>query len=171
MKLRFPSYETSFLCDCTLQEATERIAKAAASEANDLTVKKACYDGKQKIVLYSGMWLGFYTNCFAPVASLEIKKAEQGVSVSVNFSLRKPIKLITFAYCALTFLLGVIALAANLLSEQTLTLLYCIPFVAAVFGYVLGWGGLYFSAGRMLEVLHYSLTLEFAKRLPALHSC
>lgn len=171
MKL-FPSYETTFLCDCSLQEATGRIAKAAAFPANKLKIKKFRYkDGAQEIVLYSGMYEGFYHNSFAPIASLKIKEAAQGAEVSATFSLRKPVKIFSCIYCALALLLGVIVLAATLFDGRILIWAHCIPFALAAFGYVLVRAGTRFSVAWLLKELHYSLTLDFAKHLPSVHLC
>ena len=146
----FPSYETTFSCDCSLQEATERIAKAAAWKTNELKIKKACYcAGTQKFILHFDPG---YRNSFVPVISLEIKETEQGVSVSAIFSLHKIVEIGTLILCAFALLFGAIGLFA-------------------AFSYVSSWVGLRFSVKRPLEALHYALTGEFAKHLPSVHLC
>ena len=171
MKL-FPSYETAFSCDCTLQEATERIAKATACEANGFKLKSASYNaGTQKIVLYSKPYSVFFRNSFAPVATLELKKTERGSSAHVTFSLRKHIKAFVLAFCACAILLGLAMFAVCLFRGRAPVWPVFLPFLALPLAYVFMYLGLRFSIKRMLEVLHYALTGEVAKRLPLVHRC
>lgn len=168
----FPSYETTFLCDCTLQEATERIAEAAACKANEMKIGNASYcAGTQRIVLHSKLYSGVYRNSFSPDSTLEIKEAERGSSVSVTFSLPRLVKILILVYCAVALLFGMILLAVTLLLGGALTGPHCIPFILAAFCYVLSRVGLRCSVRKPLEILHYSLTGEFAKRLPSVHRC
>ena len=171
MKL-FPSYETTFPCDCSLQEATERIAEAAACEANMLKIKSANYiAGTQKIVLHAKWDSWVYRNPVVPVATLEIKETERGSMVSVNFALRRYIKIFLIVFCAYAMLLGVTMIAICLFARVPPPWPVFLPFVAPLPAYVILCLSMRFCVRRTLEILHYSLTLEFAKRLPSVHLC
>jgi len=85
----FPSYTTSFLCNCTTQEAMERISKAVACQGNYLDLVKAYYIGVQKIRLdaHTGSYL--YCNSFMPTIDIEILDQQEKTQICAIFQLKK----------------------------------------------------------------------------------
>ncbi len=51
MKLPFPSYQTTFVCDYTMQEAIERIREFVAQKPKQFKIEKSYYDGSQNIII------------------------------------------------------------------------------------------------------------------------
>ena len=169
MKL-FPSYETTFLCDCTLQEATERIAEAAACSANKLKIKKACYcAGIQKIILHAKWYECHHLTTL--VSTLEIKETEQGSMVSAIFSERKYKKVFLLVSLSIFMLCWVSNLASYLAHEITVIWPLFGSVLALLYGWWLSWNSFELYASKLLRILHPALTLEFVKQLPALNGC
>lgn len=89
MKARFPCYATSFLCVCTVQEATKRISETVACQHNNLKVIDAYYTGVQKIVLSARTGGYVYYNSFMPIVNIEMREVDGKTQVSVFLSCRK----------------------------------------------------------------------------------
>lgn len=169
MKL-FPSYETAFPCDCSLQEATKRIAEAAACSADKLKIKKACYyAGIQKIILHA-KWYEM-RHLIALVSTLEIKETEQGSVVSATFSERKYTKF--FLLVSLSFfMLGWVSYLAFYLAHEITEIWPLFGSVLALlYGWWISWHWFELDASKLLLILYPALTPEFVKQLPALNRC
>lgn len=107
MKIEFPRYETSFVWECTLQEATEKIFKAIKWKSNNLKLIKASYSGVQKIVLSAGTGSFLYYNSFLPITTIEIREENEVSHVSMQFELKKIIKAFMVLYCVVGILFEV----------------------------------------------------------------
>ena len=64
MKLPFPSYQTTFTCDCTMQEAITRIQGCVLQNKKEMKIKKAEFNGVQTFVIETSTGSIFYNNSF-----------------------------------------------------------------------------------------------------------
>lgn len=166
----FPSYETTFLCDCSLQEATKRIAEAAACEANEMKIVNASYcAGTQRIVLHA-KWFEL-RHLTTLVSTLEIKETEQRSMVSAIFSERKYTKVCLLVSLSIFMLCWVSYLSFYLAHEITVIWPLFGSVLALLYGWWIYWNSFELYASKLLRILHPALTLEFVKQLPALNRC
>ena len=173
MKLGFPYYVTSFPCECTVQEATERIWKAVAWPGNDLKMKEASYSGRQKMVLHATTRGVLGRNSFLPMITVEIAGMGGETRVYMTFELKKSIKTMTAVfsvYCILFEAMLLPNLFTAILSEDLSTLLSsCLPLGLMAFSWAMDTIGLRFSSREPLWTLFDALTQGSKERLPKIH--
>ena len=177
MKIKFPCYNTSFICDCTLQEATERIFKAVNWESNNLKLLNATYSGVQKIIISASTGSILYHNSFLPITTVEIREENEASRISMRFELKKSVKVFMVIYCVILALFE-IAMSVEFLSDLlainsalNISSLWplLLPLGMFLFCCVLSSIGLKVSSKGVLDILFYELTQGSKDKLPPIH--
>ena len=73
MKLPFPSYQTTFSCDCTMREAITRIQDYVEQNPWEIKMTDSFYDGWQNIVVESKFGEISQRNISLPVVKIKLK--------------------------------------------------------------------------------------------------
>lgn len=169
MKIRFPSFSTSFTCDCTLQEAIERIMKAVNQESNNMKLVNSSYSGVQKIVISTSTGSILYRNSFLPITTIEIKEENNVLRISMLFELRKSIRILIAIYCLICAFFEMFLTVYVLINNYQFTAPMLMPLGLILFILLLSFFGLKFSSRGVLRVLFDSLTQGAETRLPRIY--
>ncbi len=113
MKLPFPSYKTTFTCDCTLGEATKKIQDCVAQNHKEMKIKKAEYDGVQRFVIETSTGSLFYRNSALPKIKISLKPIGDKTEVTMLFELKRDIKIMSsfFIVLALFMILTILVIS------------------------------------------------------------
>lgn len=169
MKDSFPCYASSFLCVCTMQDATKRIYEAAACQHNNLKIIKAYDTSIHKIVISDSTGSYIYYNSFKPIVNIGLKDVDGKTQVSVLFELQKSIKVLMTLFSILALLFEITLLVLWIMNQLSTPVLLCLPLGLMILSYTLSAVGLYFSSKGVLRILFMALTYEDAKYMPPIH--
>lgn len=169
MKVRFPCYNTSFPCACTVQEATKRISETVACQHNNLKVIEAYYSDVQKIVLSASTNGYVYYNSFMPIANIEIRELDGRTQVSILFELKKSTKVLMTLFSALVLIFEISLLVLWVMNQLAIFALLCFPLGMLILSYALSTVGLFFSSKGVLRILFVALTREDTKCVPSIY--
>lgn len=95
MKLPFPSYQTTFTCDCTMQEAITRIQGCVLQNKKEMKIKKAEFNGVQTFVIETSTGSIFYNNSFLPLIKIRLKPIGEKTEIAILFEMKFSVKIIS----------------------------------------------------------------------------
>lgn len=98
MKLPFPSYQTTFTCDCTMQEAIERILSCVSQDSWGTKLIDSYYDGSQNIIFESRFGVVSRRNVTLPIVNVKITPVGEKSEVSIIFEYKYLTKLFYAIY-------------------------------------------------------------------------
>lgn len=169
MNIVFPSYVTSFLCNCTMQEAMERILEAVACQGNNLNIIKVYFMGVQKIILSSHTGSYLYHNSFMPIIDIEIVDVHGKTQVYALFGLKKSTKVVMMIFYVFVFLFEISLLVHQMTHQLTIFPQLFYPLGIILLSYTFSIAGLFFSSKGVLGILYAALTREDTKNIPSIH--
>lgn len=171
MKVRFPSYVTSFSCVYTVQEVTKRILEAVTCQPNNLKVLEAYNSCVQRIILSARTDGCIYYNSFMPNTSIEIIELDDKTQVSFLFELKNSTKVFMMIFSAVAILFEISLIVLKLTNQLTILALLCFPIGMLILSYAFSSIGLFFYSMRVLRTLFMSITRENTKTVPSIHRC
>lgn len=95
MKLPFPSYQTTFVCDYTMQEVIAKIQGCVLQNKKEMKIKKAEFNGVQSFDIETSTGSVFYNNSFLPLIKISLKPVGEKTEITVLFEMKHPVKIIS----------------------------------------------------------------------------
>ena len=169
MKVKFPQYFSSFLCDYPTQEAKNRVLNMASCKNNNLKIEKEYCDDSQQIILSSNTNSYLYRNAFLPVVSINIRESNGKTNFELLFALRKSVKVFMILYFFLALLFELILLVQCVTEHLSMSAIVFLPLGILICSYALCTLGLFFSSKRVFEILFSSLNDEASNHIPKIH--
>ncbi len=123
MRLPFPSYKVTFVCDIPMYEATKKIQDCVARNQRELKIKKSEFAGGQSFVIetHTGSVSGGYNSFIkANLKSLTNKKTE----VSMLFEMKLSVKIMSVLLVSLWLFIISTMVVISLKNNQPLTFDY-----------------------------------------------
>ena len=95
MKLPFPSYQTTLVCDYTMQEVIARIQGCVLQNKKEMKIKKAEFNGVQTFVIETSTGSIFYNNSFLPLIKIRLKPIGEKTEIAILFEMKFSVKIIS----------------------------------------------------------------------------
>lgn len=166
MKLEFPHYATSFECNCTVEEAENRISKVIADQQNNLQILEISYTDVIRIGLSVSTGGYVYYNSFKPFVSIEIGKLKDKTLISIVFELKKSTKNYLMLFFFLALLFEASLLIFRITNQLTISILVFLPFGMLFSSYLLSSVGLFLASKDVLKILFGALTHDDRIQFP-----
>ena len=142
MKLPFPSYKTTFTCDCTMQEAITRIQDYVEQNPWEIKMTDSFYDGLQNIVVESKFGEISQRNISLPVVKIKLKTLGEKTQFYIEFEFKYITKFYTVVSLSATLLFFLFYLVVSFINHVSPDLFFVSIFVIFL---------LLFSAGVTLS--------------------
>ena len=138
MKLPFPSYKTTFTCDCTMQEAITRIQDYVEQNPWEIKMIDSFYDGLQNIVVESKFGEISQRNISLPVVKIKLKTVGEKTQFYIEFEFKYITKFYTVVYLSATLLFFLFYLVVSFVNRIYPDLLLVSIFVVFMFLFSVG---------------------------------
>ena len=138
MKLPFPSYQTTFTCDCTMQEAITRIQDYVEQNPWEIKMTDSFYDGLQNIVVESKFGEISQRNISLPVVKIELKTLGEKTQFYIEFEFKYITKFYTVVSLSATLLFFLFYLVFSFINHISPDLFFVSIFVAFLFLFSVG---------------------------------
>ncbi len=162
MKIPFPSYQTTFTCDCTMQEVTKKIQDCVAQNPKEMKIKKSEYDGIQRFVIETSTGSVFMHNSFSPAIYISLSSLGGKTGVNLIFELPKYAKLFTRFYICSCLVFAVFMFLDSIIKNEYADFLWnFLPVVFCLYCYFLSLFGLRLSSQGKLKLILQSLDYHY----------
>lgn len=169
MNILFPHFTTFFTCDCTLQEAMQKISETVECKQNALKILSVYNNGTQNIALKAcSKGYILYYNSFLPMIQMQIREYEYRSQISISFELKRSTKALYIVFFVILMLCEAYLLFYLAMNRANLSVQMLIPLAMMAFFFVLSTLGLYFSSKSVLKVLYFALTSNNQNTYPPL---
>lgn len=111
MKFGLLRYATSFICDYSVEEATERIINVAECSEDRLEIKKIYYSEKTRIILNAHTASVLYRNSFMPQVKIDLTENGANTIVLIKFEPRISVKIFIYTWLLLCLIALLIVLS------------------------------------------------------------
>ncbi len=129
MKLPFPSYKTTFTCDCTMQEAITKTQDYVEQNPWEIKMTDSFYDGLQNIVVESKFGEISQRNISLPVVNIKLKTLGEKTQFFIKFEFKYITKFYTVVSLSATLLFFLFYLVVSFINHISLDLFFVSIFV------------------------------------------
>lgn len=166
MKVKFPNYSVSMLCNCTAKDITNKILKTVECKSNNLKVLRVTYcKGIQKIDLSACNEGYLYYNSFMPIVNIEVEEGNDKTQISMFFKLHKSTKMLMKLFFLLILIFAIALLTLCILNQLSTNKLLFFPLGMFIFSYTLSAVELYISSKEVLRILVLAITDDDISKL------
>lgn len=169
MKFGLFRYVTSFICDCSVEEATRLIVDVAECSESKLKIKKIHDSENRRIVLNAHTGNVLYRNSFMPQVKIDLIENGTNTLVNIKFELRIFVKIFIYLWLILCLmaLFFVISNFNSLSFTESTVGIVCIV-IMLLGGWCLSSFGLKLPSKSIAKTIFCTLTPKYENCCPKL---